>query len=434
MCPTAICRAYHRQLHIGLLVAHAVARAAGDPSMPVEQCTVGVDPPTLERFGGDYKYVALRGENATVAACGALCCSEPRCDSFSYNHPVPGSGLPEKCPGEGEPRCGCCQLKAGKPKLKNNTYGLAVRTGFVTKPPPPPIDFPTPPYENSTFITGCTLDRTHMQKPEIQGDTWPSTWAADGQSYAMGCDNKPPSASQMNWMNWWMVDDRSVGGPGNTTINLTLVNQFPVPHDKVLAICGHYFRNDTRKGNIKPSSAIAIGNTLYVGAQCMTYSDDGDHHKSSFVGRQRCWNTWLITSSDGGVSWNWTATPFDFFVGKLTNPMFINAGKGYEDAPDSYIYVHFPASSGPDTNGGTAYWDGNDYILLGRVPTDQILNRSAYEFWTGSLTSAGSTSKQLHSTTRTGTASEWSPDESQAKPHFAYLHMTGQDHSFYSGM
>lgn len=389
----------------------------------VDQCTATVDPPDFERFGGDFRYIALHGANATVAACGAICCADLDCDSFSYNHPAPGSGLPESCPGEGKPGGGCCQLKRGQPKLTKNTYGAAVRTGIVTKPPPPPVEFPTPPYGKSKFITGCTLDRVHMQKPDVEGDTWPSTWAADGQSYAMGCDNKPPQASETNWMNWWTVDDKEPGGPGNTTINLTLVNQFPVPHDEVLAICGRYFQNNTGKGNIKPSSTIAIGNTLYVGAQCMTYSDDGDHHTSSFAGRQRYWNTWIIVSNNGGVSWNWTATPFDFFVGRLTNPMFINAGKGYADAPDSsYIYVHFPASSGPDTdlNGGTAYWDGNDYILLGRVPTDKILERSAYEFWTGPTPGSPG-------------GSEWSTDDSKARPHFSYMHMTGQDHSFYSG-
>lgn len=26
----------------------------------------------------------------------------------------------------------------------------------------------------------------------IAGDTWPSTWADSGQTYAMGCDNKQP--------------------------------------------------------------------------------------------------------------------------------------------------------------------------------------------------------------------------------------------------
>jgi hypothetical protein len=121
------------------------------------------------------------------------------------------------------------------------------------------------------------------------------------------------------------------------------------------------------------------------------------------------------------MHWNTTATPPDFFTGKLANPMFIQvqcvhtgtvcsyrysvvhsytiehqsydtiriisytalppqAGAGFAAAPDQYLYIHFPAASNPDT----AYWDGNDYILLGRVPAGRILDRSAYEFYTTS--------------------------------------------------
>ena len=41
-------------------------------------------------------------------------------------------------------------------------------------------------------------------------------------------------------------------------------------------------------------------------------------------------------------------------------PMFINVGRGFDGAPDSYIYVHFPTASGPDT----AYWGRLDSLFI----------------------------------------------------------------------
>merc|ERR1712070_359403 len=161
------------------------------------------------------------------------------------------------------------------------------------------------------------------------------------------------------------------------------------------------------------AGVIEIRGTIYASVQCTTYSDSED---PSLPGRQRNWNSWVITSSNGGITWNVTASPYDMFTGRLTNPMFIPAGKGFEDAPDAYLYVHFPGT-GSMTTLNTSYWDGNDYILLGRIDVSksdaQILNRSAYEFWTG-------------------TTSGWTSDDTAAMPVFQHRHMTGQDHTFYS--
>ena len=88
--------------------------------------------------------------------------------------------------------------------------------------------------------------------------------------------------------------------------------------------------------------------------------------------------------------------------------MFIKNSAGFSRAPDEWVYVHFPAAAGPDTG----YWDGNDFILLGRVLPSQLLNRSAYQFWVR--------------------AGVWSSHGARASPVFSYTHMTGQDHTFYS--
>jgi hypothetical protein len=288
-------------------------------------------------------------------------------------------------------------------------------------PAPVPGGWPVPQYPRSTFISNCSVADATALATGTGGDTWPSAWSLSGQSYAMGCDNRDAApGGQMSFMNWWTVDvdpptqhaTTSQRGVGDTqldlNLSLTMVSNWPIPREQVMQIC-HRYNNGTasgnKGGNIKPSSVIALGDLLVAGVQCMTYYDRGDPH---FVGRQRAWNAWLITSSDGGRHWNASATPHHFFTGRLTNPMFIAAGRGHADAPDDYVYVHFPAASAPDT----AYWDGNDYILLGRVPTGQILVRGAYEFYGGE--------------------GIWSPSSEAAAKVFQHKHMTGQDHTFYS--
>ena len=81
---------------------------------------------------------------------------------------------------------------------------------------------------------------------------------------------------------------------------------------------------------------------------------------------------WIVASDDMGVTWNIEATDFHFFRGRLSSPRFINAGQGYKDAPDpEHIYAVFV---GTETN--KAFFEQNDAIWLGRVPTAQLLNRT----------------------------------------------------------
>lgn len=112
----------------------------------------------------------------------------------------------------------------------------------------------------------------------------------------------------------------------------------------------------------------------------------------------------------GGSTWNMSATPLGFFSGRLANPQFIQAGRVFSGAPDPYVYVHFPGASDPEA----AYWDGNDYILTGRVRRNSasILDRAAYEFRLAS--------------------GSWVADAGQAAPAFTWRHMVGQVHTFYN--
>ena len=49
-----------------------------------------------------------------------------------------------------------------------------------------------------------------------------------------------------------------------------------------------------------------------------------DNASTSFPMRQRYWNAWVVTSTDGGATWDADATPADFFTGNLSNPLVSN--------------------------------------------------------------------------------------------------------------
>lgn len=87
-------------------------------------------------------------------------------------------------------------LKNAVPPLTNNTYGPAVKTGFVANPSGPQPG-PTPPFPASTLILNVSFGNVSWWgNGHNQGDTWPSMWAADGTLYAWACDNLNGSPSE----------------------------------------------------------------------------------------------------------------------------------------------------------------------------------------------------------------------------------------------
>jgi hypothetical protein len=115
-----------------------------------------------------------------------------------------------------------------------------------------------------------------------------------------------------------------------------------------------------------------------------------------------------------GVSWNLTATPTDFFPGRLAAPRFVQYGRNYDGAPADWVYVYFPGTQGDAAFFGASSppatcpraWHGiepsvatenNDEMLLARVDKHKLLDRSAYQFFNG-LQLDGSTSWTTDST------------------------------------
>jgi CubicO group peptidase (beta-lactamase class C family) len=81
-------------------------------------------------------------------------------------------------------------------------------------------------------------------------------------------------------------------------------------------------------------------------------------------------NSQLAWSTDHGRTWTWSEWKFTTSFGC---PGFLNFGKNYAGARDSYVYVY-------SLDSDSAY-AAADRMVLARVPSDSIRNRDAYEFF-----------------------------------------------------
>jgi hypothetical protein len=250
-------------------------------------------------------------------------------------------------------------------------------TGFKAIPPQP----------KSTLIVDVVWENHRYHKGN--GDMWPITWAADGDLYGAAGDN------QDSPMNFWKITGEPMWH------SVWLIDNLPVAP---AVYCQG--PNVDHKMGIKPASLLSVNGVLYFAVETINYGD-----KPAF-NRQHNINGWIITTADFGKTWKRDATPTDFFSGRLASTHFIQFGKDYADARDEFVYAYFPAA-----DDGNSYWENGDYLLLGRVPKDKILVRSAWEFYTG-LSSSGQPA--------------WSKDDQKADAVFRYPRMTGENHVNYN--
>jgi len=151
--------------------------------------------------------------------------------------------------------------------------------------------------------------------------------------------------------------------------------EYPV---NISQFCGSLDTKGGRLG-VKPTSLLSVDGDVYWGITCMDYGDEPRFK------RQHNYYAWIAKATDThGAGWNYTATSTHFFTGRLAAPMFIQYGQDYRDAVDGFVYAHFPYATDQYTGGAAqSFWNNNDDVLLGRVPKSDILNRSRWEFWTG---------------------------------------------------
>jgi hypothetical protein len=244
------------------------------------------------------------------------------------------------------------------------------------------MGFPQAEYPASKLIKSAAFDKYRLHKGT--GDMWANTWADDGEIYAASGDI-PGSV-----LNFWKV----TGEPHFFALNIAMINLMPVDAEFASRL------PDTHKhNNMKPAGVIFVNGRLYMTVSSMNYGEKEHYY------RQRYPNCWIVTSDDYGVTWDKSATPYDFFSGALCGPTFVQYGKNYAGAHDNYVYACFPCGYN-----GTAYWENADCLLMGRVPADKILERGEWEFYTGN-----------------NDWDKWDKDDKNAKPIFEYPNMTGQN-------
>lgn len=241
---------------------------------------------------------------------------------------------------------------------------------------------PRPDYSRSKFILDAKFDKLRHHKGD--GDMWPITWAEDGHCYGGAGDNLGSP------MNFWRIEGAWLG-PG-----MHLVHPLPVDPARYCP-----------SNSIKPAGLLHFDGVMYFAVECMNYGDSPDFN------RQHNLNGWIVTSRDYGKTWDPEATPTDFFTGRVASCHFIQCGRGRDNIRDGYVYANFPGV-GDD---GESYWENGDYILLGRVPAEGLLDRAAWEFWC-EASSEGS--------------ARWSKDDADAQAIFRYPRMTGEDHITYN--
>jgi len=193
----------------------------------------------------------------------------------------------------------------------------------------------------------------------LDGDNWPVTWAEDGWLYAAygdgwGCRPILPATKRNTGLVRWRGNL-----PGLEA------EEWDCP----------WFGAGAQPPNMKGCGLLATGGVLY---HFLRYQVDGAPGASRLQVAAK-----LIVSGDGGRTWSgddYGADPeaMEWFFREPDRafhaPTFLQAGRGYADAPDDFVYLYAPRE---------ARRRANDRLDLARVPLGRVAQREAYEFFAG---------------------------------------------------
>ena len=212
----------------------------------------------------------------------------------------------------------------------------------------------------STYIKGIEWlsERIPYPEEEIKGDSYPMTWAEDGEIYT--------SAGDPLW--------------GETISGLDVEKFSGGPTD--YKITKHHPMNDYLGhggDGPKPSGMICVDGVLYLAFQNMLRTRMPAFGLTSQHGSDAS----IVFSAKRGGWWtNWAPSltnisPPMFPGHKFGGPAFINFGQNNANARDHYVYAV-----------SSDQWDNGSNLRLGRVPSDSIMRREAWE-WVCSFTPSG---------------------------------------------
>ena len=201
----------------------------------------------------------------------------------------------------------------------------------------------------SSVIKGLEWTAERIQYPDaaIKGDTYPMTWADDGEIYTSAGDP------------WW----------GESVSGLDVEKFSGGPTDYQITKM-HHMNDYLGWGGdgVKPSGMICVDGVLYFSFQNMLRTRVPPHSLISQHGS----DAQIIYSTNKGRFWVPTLANISapMFPGhKFGGPAFVNFGQNNANAVDDYVYAV-----------SSDQWDNGSNLRLGRVPNDSIMRREAWEW------------------------------------------------------
>jgi hypothetical protein len=195
--------------------------------------------------------------------------------------------------------------------------------------------------------------------PDSHGDTWTSTWADDGDLYALA--------------------DDTLGIRGSCRSNIAIFRIRGAPPDYIVEMVnpmteylglGQVEALDMWKG----CGLASIDGVLYLAVSQHTAND------IYLDNVQRAHSACIVKSTDHGQTWSAKPRPTEamFPTWRFGAPYFVQFGQDYRDAPDEYAdHVYAVSSDG--------VWNNGNYMILGRVRRERItrLDAADWEFYKG---------------------------------------------------
>ena len=256
------------------------------------------------------------------------------------------------------------------------------------------------PYARSELFAGLEWTSEPQRYPDIESDMHWQTWGADDAVYSVDGDG-----GFFGGKHYYFSLSRITGTPPNHRIEL--ITQFKelrirenAPAGMQRYLCG----------------PLAVGTNLYV---CMydydwriAGMDVSKHEEMKAVDRYSKHGgiPAIILSRNGGKTWSNAPTKETprFLGPNFGNLQFIAFGPGYTRVPSELGDYVYAVSN--DSN-----WESGDHLYLARVPRDKVIERSAWEFFSGDAA-----------------APAWSKEESAAKPIFRDPRHVGHSDMTYS--
>jgi len=209
----------------------------------------------------------------------------------------------------------------------------------------------------SSVIKGFEFigDRIGYGEFDVQGDTYPVTWADDDEIYTAAGD--PLWGESISGLDV----EKFTGGPEDYKITkLNHMNEY-------LGWGGD---------GPKPSGMICVNGVLYLAFQNMLRMKKPPHSLKSQHGS----DAHIVYSTSKGLLWTEAFPniakpmfPGHFFGG----PSFVQFGKNNANARDDYVYAV-----------SSDQWDNGTHMRLGRVPADKIIQRYSWQ-WVSAFKASG---------------------------------------------